>query len=273
MVSSTRPLKETLQEYARGVAGGLLFSLPLLYTMEVWWSGFQISPGRMLFLIGGTFALLLGYNRFAGLRPDCTTLDSVVESVEEMGLGLATSVLALFALGRLDPGEGLSTNLGLILVEGMICSIGVSVGTAQLGASPEGRGEESRAEGLRAHLILAVCGAVLFAGNIAPTEEVMVLGLEASPAQLLGLIGLSLLVSWMVTHGSGFRGTQEDRGYRLPPATDVLMTYGIGFLGSMAALWVFGRFDRLPMEPCLAMSVVLALPACLGASAGRYLLS
>ncbi|MDQ3135846.1 MAG: TIGR02587 family membrane protein, partial [Acidobacteriota bacterium] len=34
-----RPIKKSLQEYARGVAGGLLFSLPLLYTMEVWWMG------------------------------------------------------------------------------------------------------------------------------------------------------------------------------------------------------------------------------------------
>lgn len=34
------PLVASLQEYARGIAGGLIFSLPLLYTMEVWWAGF-----------------------------------------------------------------------------------------------------------------------------------------------------------------------------------------------------------------------------------------
>lgn len=263
-----RPLTETLQEYARGLAGGLLFSLPLLYTMEVWWAGFQISPGRMLFLIAGTFLLLLGYNRFAGLRPDITTWDSVVESVEEMGLGLLTSVVALTALGRLDPAEGLDTNLGLILVEGMICSIGVSVGTAQLGTSQQDRGEQSPEEGLRAQLILAACGGVLFAGNIAPTEEVLVLGLEASPVQLLVLMALSLLLSLMVTHGTGSR-----KGHRLPAATDMMMAYSVGFLGSAAALWVFGRFEGLPLEPCLAMCVVLALPGTLGASVGRYLLT
>ncbi|HEX4668040.1 MAG TPA: DUF2391 family protein, partial [Chthoniobacterales bacterium] len=31
---------DSLREYARGIAGGLMFSLPLLYTMEVWWTGF-----------------------------------------------------------------------------------------------------------------------------------------------------------------------------------------------------------------------------------------
>lgn len=263
-----RPLPETLQEYARGLAGGLLFSLPLLYTMEVWWAAFQISPGRMLFLIGATFLLLLGYNRFAGLRPDTTTWDSVVESVEEMGLGLLTSVVALTALGRLDPAEGLDTNLGLVLVEGMICSIGVSVGTAQLGTSRQERGEQTPEQGLRAQLILAACGGVLFAGNVAPTEEVLVLGLESSPVQLLGMVALSLLLSLMVTHGTGSR-----KGHRLPAATDMVMAYSVGFLGSAAALWVFGRFDGVPLEPCLGMCVVLALPGTLGASVGRYLLT
>src|SRR5687768_4310411 len=38
-----RSITESLREYGRGVAGGLMFSLPLLYTMEVWWAGFNTS--------------------------------------------------------------------------------------------------------------------------------------------------------------------------------------------------------------------------------------
>ncbi len=37
----------TLQEYSRGLIGGLLFGLPLLYTMEVWWTGFLAGPLRL----------------------------------------------------------------------------------------------------------------------------------------------------------------------------------------------------------------------------------
>jgi hypothetical protein len=35
-VGAVRSTGESLREYGRGVAGGLLFSLPLLYTVEVW---------------------------------------------------------------------------------------------------------------------------------------------------------------------------------------------------------------------------------------------
>jgi hypothetical protein len=44
-----RPVHKSLQEYARGIAGGLLFSLPLIYTMEVWWAGFTSHPMRLFF--------------------------------------------------------------------------------------------------------------------------------------------------------------------------------------------------------------------------------
>src|SRR5687768_13994902 len=83
-----RRVSESLREYGRGVAGGLLFSLPLLYTMEVWDAGFYIPPHRQLAYLIGTFVLLLGYNRYSGLHPHATWLEVVIDSVEEMGIGL-----------------------------------------------------------------------------------------------------------------------------------------------------------------------------------------
>ena len=50
--------KETLKEYGRGVIGGLLFSLPLVYTMEVWWNGFTAPPAYLLTCVVVTFPLL-----------------------------------------------------------------------------------------------------------------------------------------------------------------------------------------------------------------------
>ena len=41
-------IQESLSEYGRGIAGGFLFSLPLLFTMEVWQAGLTISPLRLL---------------------------------------------------------------------------------------------------------------------------------------------------------------------------------------------------------------------------------
>jgi uncharacterized membrane protein len=58
--SAERSIAKSLREYARGIAGGLMFSLPLLYTMEMWWAGFTSQPERLLLYIAATFALLIG---------------------------------------------------------------------------------------------------------------------------------------------------------------------------------------------------------------------
>ena len=83
------PVSNSLREYARGIAGGLMFSLPLLYTMEVWWTGFVAEPMRLLALRRGDVRAAA---RLQSLRrPASATLrwqEVVIDSVEEMGLGL-----------------------------------------------------------------------------------------------------------------------------------------------------------------------------------------
>lgn len=83
-----RPLTYSLKESARGITGGLIFGFPLLYTMEVWWHGFIAGPLQFLVLLCVTFMLLLGYNRYAGMHPSVFWRSILVDSVEEMGIGL-----------------------------------------------------------------------------------------------------------------------------------------------------------------------------------------
>jgi hypothetical protein len=66
--SRTAPVSRSLQEYGRAAIGGLIFSLPLLFTMEVWWAGFSASPERLMLGLAGTFLLLIAYNAVSGLR-------------------------------------------------------------------------------------------------------------------------------------------------------------------------------------------------------------
>jgi len=124
---------ESLREYARGLAGGLLFSLPILYTMEMWWTGFLATPLRLLAGVVVTFCLLILYNLFAGLREDASFSEVAIDSVEEMGLGLAAASLLLFLLGRISLSMEPLEIVGKIVAEGLVMSIGVSIGTAQFG--------------------------------------------------------------------------------------------------------------------------------------------
>jgi putative integral membrane protein (TIGR02587 family) len=271
----------SLREYGRGLAGGLIFSLPLLYTMEVWWAGFVLSPWRLLLALPVTFALLLGYNRFAGLRPDASWLEVAIDSVEELGLGIAVSALVLWILGRVTAEMPVDEIIDKVTVEAIIVAIGVSVGTAQLSGSSEeggmtegGAGAEEPDPQFGEQLVLAICGAVLFAINVAPTEEIQVIGLEADGWRLLGIGGLSLALGAVVLYFSDFSGAQRFvHGGGWPAIlVGLAITYAAALVASAGILWFFGRFDGMAPAVCVAQVVVLGLAATLGASAGRLLI-
>jgi putative integral membrane protein (TIGR02587 family) len=267
---------DSLREYGRGLAGGLLFSLPLLYTMEVWWTGFIADPSRLLLLLAFTFVLLLGYNRFAGLREDASAMEIAVDSVEELGLGLFTAAIVLYLLGRIGPGIPLQEALGKITVEAAVVAIGFSVGTAQLGISADlgMSGSAQKRPTFGNHLVLAFCGAVLFAANVAPTEEIVIIAVETGPVRLLVLALSSLVLAALVLFHLRFM--KSDRIIRSAGKADIAIgsavTYAVALLASAAVLWFFGRFDGQSARICVAETVVLGFPAALGASAGRLLL-
>src|SRR5688572_24038484 len=175
---------ESLREYGRGLAGGLIFSLPLLYTMEVWAAGALSRPERLLAYLLFVFLLLLAYNRYAGLRHDASWAEVAIDSVEELGLGVVTSAALLFLIGRIGANSTFAEALGQIVIEAGIVAIGFSVGTAQLGADDEGesgmgavrrgRGKKGEEVHFGGQVAMTFCGAVLFAANVAPTEEILI---------------------------------------------------------------------------------------------------
>lgn len=291
--SPERSLTKSLQEYFRGIVGGLLFSLPLLYTMEVWWTGFIASPLRLLIYVLATFTLLLGYNRYAGLRRSASPAEVAIDSIEEMGLGLLIAAGVLWLLGQIDTDITVTEIAGKIIIEAMTVAIGVSIGTAQLGGGEDQeqddkgmKGEASRSNSspvpmltendgdFGGQITIAICGAVLFAANVGPTEEIITISLETSTGRLLGLAVLSMLLAVMILFYSDFSGSQrfsQTRGIKTV-FFGAVVTYAIALVVSAAILWFFGRFDSTAPIICLAQTVVLGVAATLGASAGRLLL-
>ena len=276
-------LDRVLREYARGGIGGLLFSLPLLYTMEVWWAGFIARPSHLLTYLAAGFLLLFGYNRYAGLHEDASWLEVGFDAVEELGLGLLLSAGVLWLIGQIDGGMPLTEIVGKVVVEGVIVAVGLSVGAAQLGGGGKGsrsdqgmkgkRDRDVRDVGLRGQAVLSICGAVLFASNVAPTEEIVVIALEASRWQILGLALLSLALGAVILFYSDFTGSERPSENH---ATTVLslsvINYAVALAASAFILWFFGRFAGVSFATGIAQTVVLGVAGTLGASAGRLLL-
>ncbi|WP_257458906.1 TIGR02587 family membrane protein [Archangium lipolyticum] len=273
-----RPVMESLREYGRGIAGGLLFSLPLLYTMEVWWAGFIARPAHLLLYLLGTFVLLLGYNRYGGFRRDVDWSEVFTDSVEELGLGLLVSTGVLFLIGRITANSSWPEAVGMVTVEAGTVAIGISVGSAQFGGGggKEGSEETEReaAEHVPGQLVIGFCGAVLFAANVAPTEEIVMIAVELTPGQLLGTAMLSLLLGGLILYQLDFTGARRFARHRR--LGDVLMgtviTYALALASSALVLWFFGRFEGNGLSICVAQVVVLGFAGTLGASAGRLLI-
>jgi putative integral membrane protein (TIGR02587 family) len=243
--------------------------------MEMWWTGFLAAPPRLLAGLVVTFCLLILYNLFAGLREDAGFSEVAIDSVEEMGIGLLAAALLLFLLGRIDLSMEPLEIVGKTVAEGLVMSIGVSIGTAQFGKAvkPEEGGPGYRQHEPWRHLGLAACGAVVFAANVAPTEEIVILAGELTLTGLLSVLVLSILVGAMILHYSDFTcsvaGTEAGIAAVVRGTTQ---SYAVALLVSAALLWFFGRFDGETPATMSAQTVVLGFAAMLGASAGRLLL-
>lgn len=278
-----RPYGESLREYARGMVGGLLFSLPLLYTMEVWWAGFTADPAHLLLYLAIGFLLLFGYNRYAGLQRDESWFEIAFEAVEEMGISLFVAAGFLWLIGQIDATTHVNEMIGKIVVESVPVAIGVSVGASQLG---QGRGEDQGMQGkekgeeeplsLAGQVVLALCGAVLFASNVAPTEEIVLIAVESTRWKTLSLAVLSFILAATILFYSDFRGSGSLHASGEGGITRVLLRTGLHYTVALGAsafiLWFFGRFDGLSPGSALTQIVVLGVAGSIGAAAGRLLL-
>ena len=283
-----KPIRESLAEYAQGVIGGLLFSFPLLYTMEIWYAGFLAQPYQLIVMMMATFLLLLGYNRFAGMHPGTSWKNVVIDSFEEIGIGLVMSFCILLMLNRIQLEENsLDEIMGKVITEAMFVSIGVSIGTAQLGSSAkeENEGEDSepseaekagteRRSGKVALVVLALCGSIIVGGSVAPTEEVLLIAVEAKPYHILGICLASILLSLVVCYFSDFKGVDrpDDQPTLYEIVFETCLTYGTALIASAFVIWYFFGFSDTGFWNILAQWIVLGLIASLGASAGRLLI-
>ena len=277
--STGNPIQISLQEYSRGIAGGLLFSLPMLYTMEMWQFGFILSSGRLLIYAVVAYVLLLGYNRYAGLHDDATWREVAIDSVEEMGIGVVISALFLAVIGRITLDMAVSEAAGKSVIVGMTVAIGVSVGTAQLGGNSDDESSQpsvdERASAFHEQLVIAAIAAILVAGNIAPTDEVMILGMYLSPLNLIVLALLSLVLGAVIVFYADFVGSARHITEDLTHRSVIGMSaasYVVALAVSALMLWFFGRFDGASPIQMLSATIALGLVAALGASAGRLLL-
>ena len=274
----TRPVSETLKRYGRAVAGGLLFAVACLYTMEIWWEGFTSPTPVILATFTANLFILTAYAHYAGFHDDKSLLNNVAEAVEAITLGFLITVIVLKLVGQLPPGTSFDAGLGRVVMTGVFTSIGVAVGTTQLGADPdegEGRenGKEQDEKGSLGHeLLFSVLGAILIGSSVSPTDEIVMIAHQSPTWAVLAIAVLSFAIALGIVAYVGFKGSGGDTIFAGGTLGDACVTYAVAIVVSAALLWSSSRFGGVGFATGLHYVVYLALPCALGSSAGRMLL-
>lgn len=266
----------------RGLTGGMVLGIPVLFTMEAWWVGRAAAPWQALVALAVAAVPVFLLSRTAGFHGSKTTSlsDAFLDTVEALALALVAcaGVLLLLRVITLDtpPFEA----LGKVVIESVPFAIGVVV--ADHFVDKPGRSEApdkqapEREGPLRATLTdqgAVAVGAGVLALAIAPTDEVPMLLAEATPWSLLALMAVSLVLSYALTFVAGFSNQEKRRkqpGLLQRPLTESVVAYLVALLAAAAMLWFFDNLALdAPLHESLGRVIILGLPAAVGGALGR----
>lgn len=266
----------------RGLSGGFLFGIPLLYTMEVWWLGTQTEPWRLLIILLASFAINWMLSSFAGFRQEDEPRHPISDALEALAIGVVASAVTLVVLGEVHAGMPLDAILGVIVLETIPFSLGVSIASGLLRGNKDDPNEDGQAQAdgekpatnstLR-DAGATIAGALFIAFSIAPTEEVPMLTANLSSLSIVILVFFSLLISYAITFEAGFsdqQGRRTQQGVFQGPLSETVFSYLISLLIAALLLWLFRQLEfGDPLRVWIERTIVLGLPAAIGGSAGR----
>lgn len=266
-----------LRGLARAYGGAVIFSLPMMMTMEMWWVGFYMPPHRMIVMMLVSVPLFAGLSYLAGFRTTFNLVQDTIDGLTAIGVGFVASAVGLWLFGLIGPHMSADEIVGKIAVQAVPAGFGALLAQAQLGggSGPRGANPTQRTLGYWWELFMMAIGALFLAYNVAPTEEMILIAYKDTP----WLSVLIVLVSLLVMHA--FVYALEFQGQATPPTgmpfwaivlRYTVTGYAVALLVSVASLWLFGRIEGTGVVPLMHIVVVLGFPAAVGAAAARLIL-
>lgn len=260
---------------ARAAAGALIFSLPMLMTLEMWQLGVTMPAWRLALLTAATLPLLVALSYYVGFEETSSLLDDVLDACAAYAVGFITSLIVLFAFAVVDAATPPRDTLARVALQVVPASIGALLAQSELGASRADRNSRTRQPGYAGNIFLMGVGALYLSFNVAPTEEIELLAFKMSSRHAIALLVGSLLIMHALVYSVEFTGAPP-----APPGTPwwslllryTIVGYAVVFLLGLYILWTFGRLEQLSMQQTLMLAVVLSLPGAVGAAAARLIL-
>jgi putative integral membrane protein (TIGR02587 family) len=280
------PWQKQLIDLTRAASGGLLFGVPLLYTMEIWWIGTHTTPLQVLGVLAVTALPLYLLNQTSGFRSarDVRVRDAAVDTAVGMALALVLVAGVLVVLREITTATPTAEAVAKVVYESLPFCLGIGVANHFLRGGRDARPDDREAEATAdddasldatvADLGATAIGAVFVALNIAPTDEIPMLTSAMGPGHILVLMAVSLLTSYAIVFVAGF--ARQDRrhsqvGLFQRPLTETIASYLVALSCAALMLAVFQRLGG-PWQLDLRHVAVLGFPAAIGGAAGRLAL-
>lgn len=277
---------DEVRDLMRGIGGAAIIGIPLVYTMEMWQLATLLVPRTVFILALMAIIVNIGYNYTSGFRKGGGLRDALFDAVESYALGAVFSLLLMALLRIVDQDTPRIDLACKVAIEAIPLSIGISIANTQFAGSRTNGAEGDNAEnpettpGTKPHPTLveagiSVAGAIVFAFNVAPTEEIILLASRATWLHLVALIIFSLLLSYGMIFVAEFSGREQrlqTRGFLQSPLGETLLAYLLSLLVASGMVYAFHSlsFSESPYTLISAV-VVLGLPATVGAAAGRLI--
>ena len=263
---------------ARAYAGAILFSFPILMTMEMWSLGASVGGYRLALLTILAIPLIVGLSYYDGFEHTSSLRDDVIDAFVAYTVGFSASALLLFLFNVINPSMSADEIIGKVALQAVPASIGAILVRAILNV-----GDQEDAEGMRqrsatyvGQLFLMIGGAIFLSMSVAPTEEMILISFTMTVWQTVGLMVLSLALM------QGFIYAVEYTGHSNALSPDsplwsvflryTVVGYAMVLLVSFYVLWTFGSLDGMGSVEQLEAVVVLSLPGAVGAGASRLIL-
>ncbi len=256
---------------ARAFGGAIIFSFPLLMTMEMWWLGFYMDGQRLALFLLAAVPLLVGLSYYAGFEQTFDWRDDLLDALSAYAIGFLAAAAMLALMNIIEPSQPWREVLGKIALQAVPASMGAVLARPQLG----GHGDEQREEwaSYEGEVFLMGAGALFLAFNVAPTEEMILIAYKLSIWHTLLFVVVSLVLLHTFVYAVGFGGQEPaEEGFFSVLLRFTVVGYAVALLVSLYVLWTFGRTDGVGTYEIAKMTIVLGFPSALGAALARLMI-
>ena len=266
----------------RAAGGSILFTVPMLMTMEMWWLGFYMDPFRLALMLVVSVPILAGLAYHSGFQERLSVHGAVVDALVALAVGAGVAAIVLITLAVIDAGTALQEAIGKITIQAIPGAIGAVLASSQMGGDGADSGEDDddddikeRERGFWGELLLMMSGALFLAFNMAPTAEMVVIAHRMTSWHAVALIIVSIGIMHAFVYSVDFRGQHsrpENHSWWSVFVRFTITGYVIALGVSFYCLWSFGRNDGNDIFMTLTQVIVLGFPAAIGAAAARLIL-